>query len=114
MGVLGLLVLCVSGCTTDGPDPTSGNVQGDCVGRVRFVGVTYRPNQGLHNDRAHRGKALGQGAVVDCRGKPIDHVKVYAIQGVAPGQALMASGGGWHGIYVSEKLPHSAWPATVR
>lgn len=92
-GVMGLAVLCLSGCTTDGPRPTLTTTDGDCVGRVRFGGVIYRPNQGP-NKLAHRGRVLGHGAVVDCLGKAIDHVNVYAVQGVVPAKAFIARGGG--------------------
>ena len=108
------------GCTTNGPDPVPGNVEGDCVARVRFAGVVYEPNTRL-DAKAPRGRALGHGALVDCSGKRIGdgvagryRVTVFAVRGVTPDAAIITGPGDAHGIYVEEQLPFDAWPAGIR
>jgi hypothetical protein len=120
VAALGLAALGLSACTTDGPDPTVGDVQGDCVARVRFAGVVYEPDNRL-DGTAPRGRLVGHGALVDCSGKKIGdgvasryRVKVFAVSGVSPRAAIITGPGDAHGIYVEEQLPHDQWPAGIR
>jgi hypothetical protein len=115
-----LSALCLTGCNGSSAPDQAARTDGDCVARVRFAGVIYRPNNSL-NPKAPPGRALGHGALVDCFGKKIGdgivsryRVKVFAVRGVAPATAIITGPGDAHGIYVDGRLSRSEWPAGIR
>jgi len=91
-------------------------MDGDCVARIRYEGVIYRPHDGL-NQAAPRGSELGTGDVVDCgegaSAPKVDEVTVFSVKGVASSIAVMAEQGQWQGIYVAEDVPRSDWPGVL-
>jgi hypothetical protein len=86
--------------------------ESDCNARVRYEDTIFRPHNELR-ESPPRGRLLAAGDVIDCGGRAIDQVKVYAVKGVDPEIAVMARGT-WRGVYVAEGLRPSMWPAPPR
>ena len=110
-----LLVAAMALLNACDTDPSA--IDGDCIARIRYEGVIYRPHDGL-NPAAPRGSELGTGDVVDCgegaSAPKVDDVTVFSVKGVASSIAVMAEQGQWQGIYVAEDVPRSDWPRVLR
>ena len=102
----------LSACGTD-----ASGTDADCIARIRYEGVIYRPHDEL-NQAAPQGGELGKGDVVDCgeadSAPKVDEVTVFSVKGVAPSIALKVEQGSWRGIYVAEDVLRSAWPPILR
>ncbi len=108
-----MISLLLAGCYNLGAEPGS---DGDCVARIRYEGVLYRPHNELQPDLT-RGRLLGTGDIVGCGGisaEAVDEVKVYAVKGVDPAVAVLTTAGEWGpGAYVAEGLPRRSWPPNL-
>ncbi len=107
-------MLCATGCDTAAPLEGHGPLD-DCAARIGYAGAIYRPNSDLRQFTPP-GRALGQGTEVDCDGSALDlRVRVHAIQGIPPREAIIVTGhGGMRGIYIEERLRRSEWPVALR
>ncbi|MFN8136177.1 MAG: DUF6281 family protein [Propionicimonas sp.] len=89
---------------------------GDCTGRIRYEDVLYRSHNAL-NQHAPAGERLGEAEVVGCgdvdSASAVDEVIVFSVKGDTANVAVIVEQGPWHGVYVSEDVPRSAWPRVL-
>ena len=87
----------------------------DCNASVRLQGAMYRFDTRI-NQHAPVDRPLGRGDVVDCDDAQtvVVRVTVFALKGVERDTAVRVIRGDWHGTYVAEDLPPTAWPSALR